>query len=116
MEKVEREAQGMQEVTKTMMRMATALMTAAAAAAATVAAFQRPTKCKAATRKIMDLLAREKPRKGEAVEEKVPGTPAPRASVSTRKMNQGKNVKDVKEGEGKVVEEVKDAEEGKVVT
>jgi hypothetical protein len=112
-EKVEREAQGMQEVTKTMMRMATALMTAAAAAAATVVAFQRPTKCKAATRKIMDLLAREKPRKGEAVEEKVPGTPAPRASVSTRKMNQEE---DVKEGKGKVVEEVKDVEEGWVVT
>ncbi len=49
-------------------------------------------------------------------EGKVPGTPTPRASVSARKMNQGKHVKDVKEGESKVVEEVKDAEEGKVVT
>ena len=46
-------------------------------------------------------------------EGKVPGTPTPRASVSTRKMNQEE---DVKEGKGKVVEEVKDVEEGWVVT
>ena len=47
-------------------------------------------------------------------EGKIPGTTTLRASVSTRRMNQGKDVKDVKEG--RVVEEVKDVEKGKVVT